>query len=65
MAAHLPAQGVDRVISRLQLDDAKLRRRRASDYSLYLENGGDSHAQAVLKTMSPFVWHEAARQDLL
>ena len=54
-----------KTISRLQLDDAKLRRRRASDYSRHLENGGDSHAQAVLKTMSPLVWHEAARLDLL
>ena len=54
-----------KTISRLQLDDAKLRRRRASDYSRYLENGGDTQAQAVLKTVSPFVWHEAARQDLL
>ena len=53
------------VCARLQLDEAKLRRRRASDYSLDLENGGGSRAQAVLKAMSPFVWHEATRQDLL
>ena len=54
-----------KTISRLQLDDAKLRRRRASDYSQYLENGGDNRAEAILKTVSPFVWQEAARQGLL
>ena len=54
-----------KTISRLQLDDAKLRRRRASDYSRYLENGADNHAQAVLKLVSPFVWQEATRQHLL
>ena len=54
-----------KTISRLQLDDAKLRRRRASDYSQYLANVEDTRAQAVLKAMSPFVWQEAARQGLL
>lgn len=58
-------EAASKTISRLRLDDAKLRRRRASDYSRYLDNGADDHAQAVLRLVSPFVWQEATRQDLL
>ncbi len=51
-------------IRRLQLNDARLRRRRSTDYSRLLDEG-DDHARTVLKLLSPFVWYEADRQDLL
>ena len=52
-------------IDRLKLDHEELRRRRAADYTGFLRNGGNRHAATVLKRVSPFVWYEAARQDLL
>lgn len=54
-----------KTITRLRLDGPELRQRRAMDYSGYLRNGGDDHAQEVLRQVSPFVWCEATRQGLL
>ena len=54
-----------KTIARLRLDEERLRRRRAEDFGQYLRAGGDQHAEQDLMRTSPFVWCEAARQDLL
>lgn len=54
-----------KTIRRLKLNDPRLCRRRAADYSGFLRYEADDHAQSYLMRVSPFVWGEAARQGLL
>lgn len=53
-----------KTITRLRLDVRSFVKAR-DGLSGYLRNGGDDHAQEVLRQVSPFVWCEATRQGLL
>jgi hypothetical protein len=53
---------VQDTIERLGLDDPRNREMRARHYQEFTQG---LYTEAFLKIRSPFVWHEAKRQDLL
>jgi hypothetical protein len=56
------AQAAKKTINRLKLDSPGHRAMRLRHFNLYARGGIDSQ---TLKELSPFVWYEANRQNLL